>query len=86
MHKEKIQHDVRVKNIIDAENPVNQEMPLQEIEKDRLFEEEITGNAATMLHSLLTNPPKNPGRASMIEAAIKRFPHPGQPATLDMDL
>ncbi len=49
-------------------------------------EEEITGKAATLLHSFLFDPPKNPPREQMIKAAIKRFPHPGKAASLDIDL
>jgi hypothetical protein len=86
MHREKKQHEVRVKNVIDAEKPVNPKVTLQETEKNVVSEEEITGKTATLLHSLLTNSPKNPARETMIKAAITRFPHPGKPASLDIDL
>ena len=86
MHKEKRQQDIHMNNVIDSEKTVKIEPSLTKNDEAQFSEEEISGNAANVLHDLLENPDKNPARERMITAAIHRFPHPGQPTTVDIEL
>ncbi len=51
-----------------------------------LIEEVITGHSAQRLHDLLTKPPKDPRRQEIIHGAVKKFPEPGHPSAIDIDL
>ena len=73
-------------DVIDSEKTVNIEPSLTKNDEAQISEEEISGNAADVLHDLLENPDNNPARERMITAAIHRFPHPGKATTMDTEL
>jgi hypothetical protein len=51
-----------------------------------LLEEKVTGSAAVRFYNLLKTPPRDPQREKLIKEALRLFPHPNNPAEIDVDL
>ncbi len=86
MAKPKAENDPNAETIKDINLGVEKLEKKSEAQASPLVEIEITGHSARRLAELLAHPPKDPRRKKLIQDAVKKFPEPGRPTEIDIDL